>query len=173
MCFILSAITAVGHFCAIVDTWESINTLSSAPSVKRGGKRHIRGCLRGGPAVARLWPLFFLPGCSGGFLRRRFQSYLGPGSLALREGVASCLAWAPSICLTMTVWHLQLRREMCSLVMRFGSMQDGCRGWPSLQDGRCERVPIRLLEAFQWRIPASAKNGVRRWREEIWDAVVG
>ncbi len=34
-------------------------------------------------------------------------------------------------------------------------------------------VPIRLLEAFQWRIPASAEKGVRHWREEIWDAVAG
>ncbi len=33
---------------------EPKNTLSSAPSAKRGGKRHIRGCLRGGPTVARL-----------------------------------------------------------------------------------------------------------------------
>ncbi len=173
MCFILSAITAVGHFCAIVGTWESINTLSSAPSVKRGGKRHIRGCLRGGPAVARLWPLFFLPGCSGGFLRRRFQSYLGPGSLALREGVASCLAWAPSICLTMTVWHLQLRREMCSFSDALWIDAGWLQGMTESARWSLREVPIRLLEAFQWRIPASAKNGVRRWREEIWDAVVG
>ncbi len=101
-CVCVSWPCEVGHFCAIVGTWGSINTLSSAPSVKRGGKRHIRGCLRGGPAVAKLGPLLFLPGCSGGFLRRRFQGYLGPGSLALREGVASCLAWAPSIYLTMS-----------------------------------------------------------------------
>ncbi len=26
-----------------------MNTLSSAPSAKRGGERHNRGCLRGGP----------------------------------------------------------------------------------------------------------------------------
>ncbi len=39
---------------AIVGPWGSINTLSSAPSSKRGGERHNRGCLRGGPAVARL-----------------------------------------------------------------------------------------------------------------------
>ncbi len=34
-------------------------------------------------------------------------------------------------------------------------------------------ILIRLLEAFQWQIPASAKKGVCRWREEIWDAVAG
>ncbi len=97
MCFILSAITAVGHLCAIVGPWGTKNTLSSAPSVKRGGERQIRGCLRGGPAVARLGPLLFLPGWSGGFLRHRIQGDLGPGSLALQEGVTLYRAWVPSI----------------------------------------------------------------------------
>ncbi len=45
-----------------------------------------------GVAVARLGPLLFLPGCSGGFLRCRIQGDLGPGSLALQEGVVSCRA---------------------------------------------------------------------------------
>ncbi len=85
MCFILSSITAVGHLGAIVGPWGSINTLSSPPSVKRGGERYIRGCLRGGPAVARLGPLLFLPGWSGG----------------LREGVALSRVWAPSISPTL------------------------------------------------------------------------
>ncbi len=44
----------VVHLGAIVGLWGTKNTLSSAPSIKRGGKRHIRGCLRGGPEVARL-----------------------------------------------------------------------------------------------------------------------
>ncbi len=48
-------------FCPL---WGTKNTLSSAPSVKQGGERHIRGCLRGGPAVVRLGPLLFLPGWS-------------------------------------------------------------------------------------------------------------
>ncbi len=65
-----------------------MNTLSSVLRAKRGGERHNRGCLQGGPAVARLGPVLFLPGCSEGFLRR-IQGDLGPGSLALREGVAS------------------------------------------------------------------------------------
>ncbi len=42
-----------------------------------GGKRHNRGCLRGGPAVVRLGPFLFLPGCLGGFLSRRIQDDLG------------------------------------------------------------------------------------------------
>ncbi len=74
---------------------------------------------------------------------------------------------------------LQWRRGICnnavkfSLLMRlFGSTPDGCRGWPSLQIGRCE-VLIRLLEAFQRRISASAKKWVHHWREEIWDVVAG
>ncbi len=54
MCFILSTITAVGHPDAKVGPLGTNNTLSSAPSTERGGKRHIRGCLRGGPAVKRL-----------------------------------------------------------------------------------------------------------------------
>ncbi len=97
VCFIFSALTAVRHLGALVGPWGSMNTLSSAPSAKRGGERHNRGCLRGGPAVARLRPPLLLPGCSGGFLWRRIQGDLEPGSLALREGVVSCRAWAPSI----------------------------------------------------------------------------
>ncbi len=58
MCFILSAITAVRHLVAKVGLWGT--------SAKRVGKRHIRCCLRGGPAVARL-------------LRCRIQGDLGPG----------------------------------------------------------------------------------------------
>ncbi len=65
MCFILSAITVVGHLGAKVGK----NTLSSAPSVKRGGKMHIIGCLRGGPVVARLGHHLSPPGWSGGLLK--------------------------------------------------------------------------------------------------------
>ncbi len=43
----------------------------------------------------------------------------------------------------------------------FGSTPDGCRGWLCLQAGRCE-VLILLLEAFQRRIPSSAKSQRRR-----------
>ncbi len=63
---------------------------------------------------------------------------------------------------------------MFSFVRLFGSTPDGCRGWPSLQAGRCE-VLMRLLEAFQresWhQRKESAKKAVHHWREEIWDAV--
>ncbi len=52
------------------------------------------------------------------------------------------------------------------------SPAEGCRGWQSPQAGYCE-VLIRLFEAFQRRIPASAKKRVRRWREEIGDVVAG
>ncbi len=71
MRFILPAITVVGHL---------------------GAERYNRGCLQGGPAVAKLGPLLFLPSGSGGFLMRRIQGDHGPGSLALREKVASCRA---------------------------------------------------------------------------------
>ncbi len=57
----------------------------------------MRGRLRGGPVVARLGHLLLLPGWSGRLLRHSIQGILGPGSLALREVVASCRAWAPSI----------------------------------------------------------------------------
>ncbi len=66
-------------------------------SIPRGGERHMRGCLRGVPAVARLGPLLLLPGWSGRLLRHWIQGNLGLGSLALREVVASFRAWAPSI----------------------------------------------------------------------------
>ncbi len=46
MCFILSAITAVGHLGAKVGPWGTRNTLFSGPSAERGDKRHIRGCLQ-------------------------------------------------------------------------------------------------------------------------------
>ncbi len=98
---ILSVITAVGDLGDKWGLWGTKNTLPSAPNVKRGGERHIRGCLRGGPALASLWPLLFLPGWSGGFLRRRIQVDLGPESLPFRKGVASCRAWAPSISPTL------------------------------------------------------------------------
>ncbi len=101
MCFILYAITAVEHLGAKVGPWGTKNTLSSAPSIKRGGERHIRGCFQGCPVVARLGPLLFLSGWSGGFLMRWNQGDLGPGYLLLREGVASCRAWVPSISPTL------------------------------------------------------------------------
>ncbi len=97
MCFILSAITAVGRPGANVGPWGTNNTLSSAPSAERGNKRHILDCLRGGPTVVSLKPLLFRPGWSGGLLRRRFQGELGPGSLVLWEGVALCRAGTASI----------------------------------------------------------------------------
>ncbi len=101
MCFILSAITAVRHLGAIAGQWGTENTFSSAPSIMRGGERHMRGHLRGGPAVARLGPLLRLPDWSGRLLRCWSQGDLGPGCLALREVVASYLAWAPSISPTL------------------------------------------------------------------------
>ncbi len=62
MCFILFAITVVGHVGAIVGQGGTENTFSSAPSIMRGGERHMRGRLLGGPAVARLGPILILPG---------------------------------------------------------------------------------------------------------------
>ncbi len=83
-------------------------------------KRHNRGCLRGGPAVARLGPLLFLTGCSGGFLRCLIQGDLGLGSLALRERIASCRAWAPSI----------------SPILRRSGLRGGCRWFSCLLSRR-------------------------------------
>ncbi len=54
MGFIFSAISAVGHPGAKVGPWGTNHTLCSAPSAEQGDKRHIRGCLRGGPAGVRL-----------------------------------------------------------------------------------------------------------------------
>ncbi len=60
------------------------------------------------------------------------------------------------------------RRCICNNAVKFALLvrlfrltSDSCRGWPSLQAGCCE-VLIRLLEAFQRRIPASAKSQRRR-----------
>ncbi len=79
-------------------------------------------------------------------------------------------AWASSACREDTEfgWHGICNNTMkfALLVRLFGSTPDGCRGWQSPQAGYCE-VLIRLFEAFQRRIPASAKKRVRRWREEI------
>ncbi len=76
-------------------------------------------------------------------------------------------AWVSSACR----WDLHILKWRCGicnkavnfslLVSLFGSTPDGCRGWPSLQAGHCE-VLIRLLEAFQRRIPGSAKSQRRR-----------
>ncbi len=60
---------------------------------QQGGERHTRGCLRGGPAVARFGPLLFLPGCSGGFLGRRIQGDLGLGFL----GASGRVSVVPSV----------------------------------------------------------------------------
>ncbi len=75
--------------------------------------------------------------------------------------------WVSSLC-RGDLNILQWRRDICNnavkfalLVRLFGSMPDGCRGWPSLRAGCCE-ILMRLLEAFQWRIPASAKSQQRR-----------
>ncbi len=85
-------------------------------------------------------------------------------------------AWASSACKEDTEfgWHGICNNTMkfALLVRLFGSTPDGCRGWQSPQAGYCE-VLIRLFEAFQRRIPASAKKRVRCWREEIWDVVAG
>ncbi len=62
MCFILSAITAVGRPGSRVGPLGTNNTLFSAPSAERDEKRHIRDYLRGGPAAVRLGPLIFLSG---------------------------------------------------------------------------------------------------------------
>ncbi len=49
-----------------------------------GAERYNRGCLQGGPAVAKLGPLLFLPSGSGGFLMRRIQPGAQPSSEALK-----------------------------------------------------------------------------------------
>ncbi len=73
------------------------NTLSIRPTTaERGDKRHIRGCLRGGPAGVRLGA----PPLSAWLIRRTSEALnprrSWPGSLALWEEVASCWAWALS-----------------------------------------------------------------------------
>ncbi len=55
----------------------------------------------GGPAVAGLGPLLFLPCRSGRRRRRRVQHYPGSGALALWKGVASDRAGAPSRLLSL------------------------------------------------------------------------
>ncbi len=166
MCFILSAITAVGHRDTIVGPWGSINTLSSAPSVKRGSERHNRGCLRGGLVVARLWPLLFLPGCSGGFLRPRIQGDLGPGALALQEGVASCQAWAPSISPTLRrsgLWGSW--RWFSCLLSRRRSGGTGSRGRAgALREEVLHRLrrPLSLRESFSKALHSWSKQAA--WR---------
>ncbi len=141
MCFILSAIAAVTK-----------NTLSSAPSIKRGGERHIRVCMRGGPAVARLGPLLFVPGWSGGLLRRRIQGDLGPGSLALREGGASCRAWVPSIWPTLRRSGLRGGwRWFCCLLSRCrpGATGSSRRAGALREEvSHCLRQLLSLCEAF-------------------------
>ncbi len=154
--FFLYAITAVGHLGAIVGPWGSINTLSSAPGVKRGGERHNRGCLRVVPVVTRLGPLFFLPGCSGGFLRCRIQGDIGPGSLALWEGVASCRAWS-----RLSSCRVGASSECRCGSARLGWMARACV--PSDSCGRAEMCDHRLIQRRQVLVSFffSAVNGCK------------
>ncbi len=72
-------------FCPL---WGTKNTLFSAPSVKRGGERHIRGCSRGGLVVARLGPLLFL----AWLIRRRIQSWARVLGASGRGSVVSSMS---------------------------------------------------------------------------------
>ncbi len=71
----------------------------------------------------------------------------------------------------MTVQHLQQRcTKICSFseaLLDRRRMAAGDR--PNLQAGRCKRSNP-AAEAFQLWKSASARKGLCRWREEIWDA---
>ncbi len=170
MCYILSTIKEVGHMGAKVGPWGTKNEFSSAPSAKRGGKGQNRGCLHGGPAVTavtRLGPLLFLPSCPGGYLRCRIQGDLGPGSLALREGVALCRAWALSISPTFRRLGLQSGcRWFSYLLSRRRSGATGSRGRAGVfreEVSHCLRWLLRLREAFSKALHSWSKQAA--WRD--------
>ncbi len=75
--------------------------------------------------------------------------------------------------LTMTVRHLQQRCENSSFSEALWIDAGWLQGMTDSASWSLQELLIQLLEAFQGLIPASAKKGVRRWREEIWDAVAG
>ncbi len=93
MCFILSAITAVGRPGAKVGPWGTNNTLFSAPSAERADKRHIRDCLQGGSNETQAPPLFsswlISRTSEAPDPRQSSREIPQPGSLALQEEVAS------------------------------------------------------------------------------------
>ncbi len=64
--------------------------------------------------------------------------------------------------LTMTAQHLQQRREICSFSEALWIDVGWLQGMTESASWSLREVLIRLLEAFQWRIPASAKKGLRR-----------
>ncbi len=62
----------------------------------------------------------------------------------------------------MTVRHLQQRCEICSFVRLFVSTPGWLQGMTESESWSLREVLIRLLEAFQRRIPPSAKSQRRR-----------
>ncbi len=167
MCFILSTITVVRCPGAKVGPLGTNNTLSSAPSAEQVDKRHITDCLWGSPAVARLGSLLFLPGLSGGLLRRRIHGDLGPGFLALLEGVVSCQAWTPSILLNFirsglrSGWcWLSLPLSLCRFRATGGSRRAGAF-WEEVSHRL--RWFLSLREAFCKALHSWSKQAA--WRD--------
>ncbi len=124
-------------------------------------------CMQGGPAVARLGPLLFLPGCSGGFLKSQIQGDLGPGSLAIWEGVASCLVWAPSISPTLRRSGLRGGWRWFSFLLsrrRFGATGSRGRAGAFREEvsHRLRRLLI-LREAFSKALHSWSKQA--DWRD--------
>ncbi len=117
ICFILSAITAVGR-----PGWHKVglwwtNSTFICTQCWAGWQEAHWDYLRGGPVVARLGPLLFLPGWPGGLLRHRIQGDLGP----------SCRAWTPSI--------------LPNLILRGGVSEK-----KAILDRRKARLKLSLLE---------------------------
>ncbi len=122
-------------------------------------------CINVNVNVVRLGPLLFLPGCSGGFLRRWIQGDLGPGSLALRERVASCRAWAPSISPILQRSGLQggWRWFFCLLSRR----RSGATGSRGIADAFREGVSHRLRWLLSLRVAFS--KALHSWsKQAVW-----
>ncbi len=163
MCFILSAITAVRHPGAKVGPWGTRNT----PLHPALSGLHIRGRMQGGPVVARLESLLFLPDWSGGVLRRWIQGDLGPWSLVLREGVALCWAWAPSILSTFLSLRLRGGRHWfgCLLSRHRSGATGGSRRAGAFREEVSHRFRrlLSLREAFCKALHSWSKQAA--WRD--------
>ncbi len=146
---------------AKVGPWGTNNTLSSAPSAERGDKRLLAGW--SGGSETRGPSSFCLTD------QEDFWGDLGPGSLALREGVALCRPWTPSILLILirsglrSGWHWL----SCLLSRRKYRATESSRRAGAFREEVSHRLRrlLSLREAFRKTLHSWSKQAA--WRDQI------